>query len=1193
LRDERKITLNSQLPTLNSQLKGTFILSCFSKLLSGNPEYLSVQNAVKRGRLPAGVLGLSQIPKAHLIHTLCEENSRRALVVLPDESSANRLAEDLKSLGTNAHAFCARDFAFRNIEGQSREYERKRLGTLGKIIDGDYTVITASVEAALQFTMPAYELKSRTLKLKTDDEISQESVIAALIDAGYVRAELVEGAGQFAKRGFILDFFPPDGSSPVRVEFFGDNIDSIAVFDALTQRRGENLKSVKIIPATEIICENETLAGLIGGHAALLKGKTTGKARDSLLNDADMLKKGVRLASVDRYIPLVYANPETIFDYCRDDMLFVSETGAVKEKANLSQMLLNEEIKTLFEEGCLCKGLDRFTLGFSSALTYYERRGALYLDNFARGSFDTPVRDLITFNVQQHAAWNGSLNVLLDDIRPALSRGVTAVIMAGTKKAAAALAEDLINDGINCMFYEKNPSIFTKGRVNIIPGALSGGFEYPQQKIMLISFARQHGDVKSKPRNKARKAMESFNSLEEIKYGDYIVHATHGIGIFDGIRKMDVGGITKDYIKIKYAANDILYVPVTQLDLVSKYIGPHSEDGRPLKINRLGSSDWAKAKTRVQKAVKDMAAELTALYSKRINSKGFAFSRDIDMQSDFERRFEFDETEDQLRCIHEIKKDMEQPYPMDRLLCGDVGFGKTEVALRAAFKCVADGKQCAVFVPTTILALQHYQTIMRRIEGFPVETEMLSRFRTPKQQEKILKDVKRGFIDIIVGTHRLISKDVKFKDLGLVIVDEEQRFGVQQKEKLKELFPEVDVLTLTATPIPRTLNMAMSGIRDMSVIEEAPQDRYPVQTYVMEHNMPVITEAIARELRRGGQVYYLHNRVETIDRASAAIKEYLPDARIGIAHGKMEENELSEVWRQLLEGEIDVLACTTIIETGVDVPNVNTLIIENSDRLGLAQLHQIRGRVGRSARRASAYLTFVRGKELTEIAQKRLETVREYTEFGSGFKIAMRDLEIRGAGNLLGAQQHGHMEAVGYEMYIKLLSQAVNAQMANAHDMGGEKGIKPAEKEKECLIDIQIDAHIPEKYIESLPQRLAVYRRIADIRSQEDAEDVLDELIDRYGEPGASVKGLIKISLLRNTAANENIYEVGQRDDSILLYPVAVDMGKISVLSKNMRGRIMVSAGNKPYITIKKTPGQSPVDTLEEALKGLAGRGKA
>lgn len=746
------------------------------------------------------------------------------------------------------------------------------------------------------------------------------------------------------------------------------------------------------------------------------------------------------------------------------------------------------------------------------------------------------------------------------------------IFSGGTEKAAKNLAEDLENEDIPALYFPLEPAEFPRGRVSVLPGALSGGFGYPHEKFYAFTYGRNAVASKKRKSRSGFKKGQSLHSLDELKKGDYVVHSLHGIGVFDGINKLEVGKITKDYIKIKYAKGDVLYVPVTQLDLVSKYIGPHEDDGRTVKLNKIGGKDWEKTRNKVRAAVKDMADQLIALYSKRQNSPGYAFSPDIDMQSDFERRFEYDETSDQLRAIDEIKGDMEKPYPMDRLLCGDVGFGKTEVALRAAFKCAADGKQCAILVPTTILAYQHYRTILKRFDGFPVEIEMLSRFRTPKEQEKILKNLKRGSLDIIVGTHRLVSKDVKFKDLGLLIVDEEQRFGVAQKEKLKELFPTVDVLTLSATPIPRTLNMAMTGIRDMSVIEEAPQDRYPVQTYVIEHDMGILCEAMEKELRRGGQVYYLHNRVESIESTAAKIKEMMPSARIAVAHGRMGEEELSEIWRDLLEGDIDILVCTTIIETGVDVPNCNTLIIEDADRLGLAQLHQIRGRVGRSTRRASAYFTFKRGKELSEIANRRLSAIREYTEFGSGFKIAMRDLEIRGAGNVLGAQQHGHMEAVGYDMYLQLLGEAVEE----------EKGEKPISRKKECLIDMQIDAHIPDNYIKSIPQRLAVYRRIADIKNTEDAEDVKDELRDRFGEIPQSVQGLIDVSLLRNTAAAKGIYEIGQKGNSVILYVNDIDTNTVLNLSSMMRGRVSIMDYGKKHIAVKIADGQSPLDTLKE-----------
>ena len=662
--------------------------------------------------------------------------------------------------------------------------------------------------------------------------------------------------------------------------------------------------------------------------------------------------------------------------------------------------------------------------------------------------------------------------------------------------------------------------------------------------------------------------------MEELRQGDYVVHSSHGIGVFDGINRITNGGITKDYIKIKYAKGDVLYVPVTQLDLVSKYIG--SADEGKIRLNKLGTQEWTRTRTRVRSAVKNMAKELTQLYAKRMAAKGYAFSQDTDLQNDFERHFEYEETEDQLRCVSEIKNDMERPVPMDRLLCGDVGFGKTEVALRAAFKCISEGKQCAILVPTTILAWQHYNTILKRFGDLPVEVRMLSRFVSPKEQEKIVLGLKRGNVDLVVGTHRLISKDVSFKDLGLVVIDEEQRFGVAQKERLKELYPHVDILTLSATPIPRTLNMAMSGLRDLSSIDEAPSDRFPVQTYVLEQNNGLLLEAIKKELRRGGQVYYLHNRVDTIERCALRLKEQLPDANIATAHGKMGEEELSKVWKRLMEHEIDVLVCTTIIETGVDVPNANTLIIEDADRFGLSQLHQLRGRVGRSPRRAYAYFCFRQGRGLSEVATKRLEAIREYTEFGSGFKIAMRDLEIRGAGSILGGEQHGNMEAVGYNMYLKLLNDAMNE----------EKGIK-TEEEPECLVDLSISAHIPENYIESLPARLGIYRRIAEIKSNEDSEDVIDELCDRFGEPPAAVMGLINVALFRSKASKNGIYEITQTKDSLLLKVKEIKPELVAVLCDALKERVTLHPTENPYYSVKFKNFQSPGSALSEIAEIL------
>ena len=1157
-------------------------MSCFSRILSNNSEYRNISISVEKNRLPLGVLGLSHIHKANFIAALHTDFSRKALVITPDEAQATRFVRDLTEMGENALLYPAKDFAFRSTEGQSREYEHIRLGTLGSMLDGTVDIVVSSVEAAMQLTIPPAELRANSLTVKKGATVPPSDLVSLLLHAGYVKSEQVDGLGQFALRGGIFDFFPPSSALPYRLEFWGDAVDSIFSFDVETQRSLEHMEQVEITPANEILCgENSDFAKIIEKHMLALKGKGSVKARASLLADIDRLNSGVRLSSFDRYLPLVYPQAGNLFEYAGDSLLFVSESFAVRERAAACEKLLNEEMKAYFEEGVLCKGLDLYTLSPAQLVQRYGESATLYMDNLARGSFDTPVNDLVTVTAHQLPPWNGSLSLLLEDIRPAVEKdGFTVAVMAGTEKAARALSLDLTKEGIQSVFYPALPESFPKATVCVIPGGLSAGMEYPSEKFRLLTYGSRITTRSEQAHRKKNKKTAFFSSLEELIKGDYIVHTIHGIGIYEGIVTLEAKANIKDYIKIKYDKGDILYVPVTQLDQVSKYIGPRSDDKR-VKLNRLGGKQWQNTRSRVKAAVKDMAEELIALYSKRTAIKGYAFSPDIDMQNDFERRFEFRETPDQLRCVDEIKEDMEKPYPMDRLLCGDVGFGKTEVALRAAFKCIADGKQCALLVPTTILALQHYQTIKKRFEGFPIEGAMLSRFRTPKQIAKTVTALKRGSVDIVVGTHRLISKDIKFHDLGLIIIDEEQRFGVAQKERLKELYPAVDVLTLTATPIPRTLNMAMSGIRDMSVLEEAPQDRHPVQTYVIEHDLEVLAQAITSELRRGGQVYYLHNRVETIGRAAARLQERLPDARIRVAHGKMNEDELSDTWRALLEVEIDILVCTTIIETGVDVPNVNTLIIEDAERMGLAQLHQIRGRVGRSSRRASAYLTFVRGKQLTEIASRRLGAIREFTEFGSGFKIAMRDLELRGAGNILGAQQHGHLESVGYDMYLNLLAQAVDEQ----------RGEKPVAPERECLIDLQIDAHIPEQYIQSVPQKLAMYRRIADIRNKEDADDVLDELEDRFGEPPESVRGLISVALLRSSALAQGVYEIGQEADTLLLYIEDLDMNKVNRLAQRLRGRIRVRSAGKPHIAVAMLPGDKHLELLT-GIFGIFSGGK-
>lgn len=1140
------------------------------------PEYMQLRQAVESNALPAVATGLSGIHKATIINALVQDTNKTALLLAADEAEAQRICQDLTSMGLRSFIYPTRDFTFRNVESASREYEHQRIQVLSRILKHDCDVVVACMDAALQYTIPPNELEGRMIELKKGQTVSLEQVVQSLVRCGYVRAEQIDGTGQFAVRGGILDFFTPDAPYPVRIEFWGDEIDTIGLFDLESQRRTETVDAIMLAPSVEVLVDNPSeLADKIEKHASSLRGKTAPKAKEILQMECDQLRNGRHFHCADKYITMLYDRTATLLDYfsLNDTLVFVSEFHKGKERIRTTQWQWAEDIKEYLEEGVLCRGLDTYSGDWIYIQSQLEKRSTVCLEAFVRGTYEVPVRTLLNITARQLSVWGGSIALLEEDLQAMQSSGLTCIVLGGTEKTASNIATDLKEKGLSVVYMPDMSEIPDKG-VIITTGTLSAGMEFPAAGFGIITHGRHTGKAAAKKR-KNKHAQELY-SLSELTVGDYIVHASHGIGVFEGIHKINMQGVVKDYIKVRYAKKDTLYVPVTQLDLVSKYIGPRED--ATVKLSKLGGQDWQKTKARVRAAVKDMAKELIRLYAQRMQAKGHAFSPDTEWQRDFEAHFEFEETEDQLRCIKEIKHDMELSSPMDRLLCGDVGFGKTEVALRAAFKCVSDSCQCALLVPTTILAWQHYQNISKRMEGFPVRIELLSRFRTPKQQEDILKRLKRGEIDMIVGTHRLVSKDVQFHNLGLLIVDEEQRFGVAQKERLKDSYKNVDVLTLSATPIPRTLNMALSGIRDMSVIEEAPHDRHPVQTYVLEHDQGIICDAIRRELRRGGQAYYLHNNVESIERVAASLQNQIPEAKVGFAHGKMTESELSEIWRKLLEQEIDVLVCTTIIETGVDVPNVNTLIIENADCMGLSQLHQIRGRVGRSSRRAYAYFTFTRNKILTEVAQKRLSAIREFTEFGSGFKIAMRDLEIRGAGNILGGEQHGHMETVGYDLYLKLLGEAVKM----------EKGELPsAPVDNECLVDMQVQAHIPERYIENLSQRLDIYRRIAGIKNQDDALDVLDELTDRFGKPPVSVQGLIDIALLRNMASQIGIFEVKQRDDYIMLYREPMNMEFLEPLIKILKGRVKLSAGNKPYVSVKVTGKETPLQTLKQVLEIL------
>ena len=1144
--------------------------------LNDIPEYRSLLAAIDNGACPAAFSGLSAVHRAHFAAGIRQELGRPVVVVCADEGEAERMARDLAALsGEAVRTLSAREFTFHNAAVVSRQYEHRRLSTLRALAAGECPLLVCTVESILQRTIPKTLLTQAAQVLRMGERHDLGELAGTLAAAGYTRCEQVEGVGQFALRGGILDFFSPAHPKPVRVEFFGDEIDAMGLFDPDTQRRIENLGAAEILPAAEVLPQFTPggYGGLLDGLDRLISQAKRRKGSETLVQkleeDRERLSASTAFPAMDRYIALIYPVMATAADYFPEDAVVVlSESPRVAERGKSYLWQLGEDAKALMERGELAGELADFARTFEELTEVLADWPVCYLDAFTSSRYPQRPRTLLNLLTKQLPSYGASLETAVSDLAHYVSDGFRTVVLVSSEQRAlnlqALLREQKMTTAVDFQLHE----LPGYGKAVIAVGGLTAGMEYPVGRFAVLTEGQSL--LGKKRRSKPVTNRQKLGSYADLSPGDLVVHEHHGVGRFLEMTKMTVDGVQKDYVKIAYAGADVLYVPATQLDLVSKYIGSGEDAQETRKLSRLGGTDWEKAKTRAKKAVKDLAKGLIQLYAERQRQPGFAFSPDSPWMKEFEDEFEYAETDDQLRCIAEIKQDMEQARPMDRLLCGDVGYGKTEVAFRAIMKCVLDGKQAAILVPTTVLARQHYLTAKQRFAKYPVEIDVVSRFRTQAQMKDTLRRLEQGGIDLLIGTHRLFQKDVKFKDLGLLVIDEEQRFGVQHKEKLKELSKQVDVLTLSATPIPRTLNMALSGIRDMSTLEEPPMDRQPVQTYVLEHDWGVLSDAMRRELERGGQVYYLHNRVETITRTAARIKEMLgEDVAVAVAHGKMSQEELNDVMTRMSEGEVDVLVCTTIIETGIDIANVNTLIIEDADKMGLAQLHQIRGRVGRSTRRAYAYLTYRRGKVLTEVASKRLGAIREFAEFGSGFKIAMRDLEIRGAGNVLGPEQSGFLLSVGYDMYLKLLEEAVLE----------ERGEKP-ERPTECAADLSVAASIPDRYVPSPEQRMDLYRRIAAIRSEADADDVMDELIDRYGDPPRTVNNLISVALLRADAARNGISQIDQKGANLNFYLDQFDLQRVSALCglEKYRSRLLFSAGERPYLALRLKKG-------EDALK--------
>lgn len=1148
----------------------------FQTLFHQIEAYENSLSYLKEKKTPLNITGITDQAKAHYISGLKEAVGKNILVVMKNRQAVRNMNQMLAFFGVDSHIFWERDFNFYNIEAQSREVSQTRITCLYQTLEPGTKIYLATLESLTQPILPKQRLARETFRI--GDMLSVEEFTKRLTVYGYKNEDVAESPGQFSLRGGILDIFPYTASQPYRIELFGDEIDSIRTFDEKTQLSLENRQEFTVTVAAEILFDDEERRRIIKELKQKEKSTRKTNLKEQLQEDIEHFQSQRYFGAMDRYLDIIYPAGETFLSYfsLEDTIIIVDEPLRLSETKDALMMEQAQTITMHVENGLLRKGIKLYHdyydmlkrmlafpfMGISSVLSScpdYHPVASLSVS-----AIDTP-------------SYYGKINLFVSDVESYLEKGYQVVVPVGSSKLEN-FKTLLSSNGIFSKTSDGKDFPLRKKEVVLLPKKGVSGFCYQENRFVLLYDASIFGSYKKEQKKKKKQGENAITSFADLKVGDYVVHNVHGVGQYVGIEKLVVEKVKRDYLKIKYQGTDCLYIPASQLDSLNKYIGAGE---RNIKLNKLGGADFAKVKSRVKKACDDLAEKLIALYAEREKKEGYAFSSDSDMQTMFEQTFPYQETEDQLRSIDETKQDMQSPRPMDRLLCGDVGYGKTEVALRAAFKAAADGKQTVYLAPTTVLVQQHYNTFKQRMADFPINIEMISRYRTPKQQKEIIRKMRSGEIDILIGTHRVLSKDLAYKDLGLLIIDEEQRFGVEHKERIKELKKNIDVLTLTATPIPRTLHMSMLGIRDMSVLSEPPSDRFPVQTYVIEYNPMIIKEAIEKELSRGGQVFYLYNRVEGINKVAARVKELCPDATVAVAHGQMSEGAMEKTFINMLNGEIDVLVCTTIIETGLDIANANTMIIEDSDRLGLSQLYQLRGRVGRSNRLAYCYLTYQKNKALTEQSEHRLKAIKEFTEFGSGFKIALRDLEIRGAGNVLGAEQHGHMDAVGYDMYLKILEEAVQ-----------EKKGEQSKPEASARIDIKVNAFIPDTYIKNHDLRMDMYKRISSIRSEEDLSDTLDELLDRFGDIPESVANLTDIAYIKAVAETLGICEINDTMSSVtFLFENAESLNfeKISKIAGQYKGRILINANNKPGFTYKTKGGEQnrKIENIKNILQML------
>lgn len=1151
-------------------------------------KFSSIKSNIEEDGKLVEVSGLSESSKAYFINAMYESFEKPVVIITHNDMEAKNLYEDLNLYTNNVSYFPAKEVVFYNVDAISGDLRWARLRVIKEILDKKRGIIVTSIDAFASEYTPKKLFKDHKLSLKIGKEVNFQDISQILIEGGYERVEIVEGKGEFSLRGGLLDVFPPDAVYPYRIELFGDEIESIRTFNIESQRSIDKVKTLKIFPAKEMIVNDivvEQALDLMKSELEQVIRNSKDKERidkvKTIVNrNMETFKETHTFETIDSYLPFLYEKSETFFDYLDKYLIILDDKVRSLGKLESTYTEFNENYSIFLERGDILPSQSNLLVSKEKVLNLLEERVDIVLEEISKNS----ERLNADFKYELKGAsinhYQGQLDILIEDILSKKNSGYRTVILSGTKPRGERLVNTLRDRGIESVYKDQVDEI-QFGEVVITYGNLLKGFECPEYKICVISDKEVFGEAKRKLKKTKRKTkgVSKIKSFAELKPGDYVVHANHGIGVYKGIKQIEVAGNKRDYLDIIYDKGDKLYVPVEQLDLVQKYIG---SEGKTPKVNKLGSNEWVKAKAKVKKSINEIAKDLMKLYAARATMKGHKFSKDTQWQRQFEDEFPYDETPDQLACIEEIKADMESEKSMDRLLCGDVGYGKTEVAVRAAFKAVMDGKQVAFLVPTTILAEQHYKNLVKRFSDFPVAIDMVSRFRTAKEQKATLQAVKEGNVDILIGTHRLVSKDIKFKDLGLLIVDEEQRFGVAQKEKIKNVKKNVDVLTLSATPIPRTLHMSLTGVRDISVIETPPEERYPIQTYVVEQNDQLIRDAIMREISRGGQVYFVYNRVEDIDKMAGYVQNLVPEAKVSVAHGRMTERELENEMIDFMNNEKNVLVCTTIIETGIDIQNVNTIIVYNADKMGLSQLYQLRGRVGRSNRIAYAYLLYTKDKILTEVAEKRLKALKDFTELGSGFKIAMRDLEIRGAGNMMGSSQHGHMAAIGYDLYCRMLEDTIKL-------VKGEIDKEPIE----TTVDLKVDAYIPSTYIEDEMQKISIYKKIAAIESFEEYMDIKEELEDRYSEIPQPVYNLMDIAYIKSRAKILFIEEIKENSKEIV-FKFAKNCENYKNIYKKIISRykenVLLKFGEEPFFafTDKEKNREDMLKFFKEMLEELS-----